>query len=103
MHHLQMLCHVRSLWSSYCIYRDGGVITTMNKYLALVLLLACLMLPISAWADVFTFAYNNSINSINANGLITASATATPGIWSITDVTRQRNGDALKFFSSASG
>jgi hypothetical protein len=62
------------------------------------------MLPISAWADVFSFAYNNPTNTIIANGLITATETA-PGsnIWSITDVTGQRNGDAVKFVSSDPG
>lgn len=75
------------------MYRYGGVITTMNKYFALALLTACLVLPVIARADVFNFSYINtgSPTTVVVTGLITADPTATPGLWAITGLSGTRH------------
>jgi hypothetical protein len=73
----------------------------IKKYFAAVFLILCLVMPMAASAELFTFSYDSVTPSlVDVDGIITAAPTGNPNEWWITGVTGTRNGNAITSFVS---
>jgi hypothetical protein len=73
----------------------------MKKYFLALIVILCLVRPMAASAEMFTFSYDSVIQGlVDVDGIITAQATGNPNEWWITGITGTRNEKPITSFAS---